>query len=315
MERILSINGPCDWLQTSISGFSCRLRNQLLPKPEVAAKCSKSDLAAVCVDAYTSLAKGQEGIDSGSTDAFPWFIDSASHFEGLQELDNATMAYVKGINFAAGLGLTEKGYEMFRLARALFEGGISRSDPSLKSTGTKQMLVKAGQGLIDSARKKTEQAPVIDVHAELKATILGGVGLRKAEKHESKDLVKVDGQQLYAQKAQEYRESTETYVKSGMVKSAVIFACMAALADLMLGHTTEGMAYLTKVAADSGQRDKFNDNPCFQWTKLVFRALVSKDITAIEQAKTQFLQIPWAFKDDREFARRVMESVQRRITE
>lgn len=311
----MSISGPCDWLQSSLSGHSCRLRNQLLAKAEVSAKCSNSDVAAICVDAYTSLGKGQESIDSGSTDAFPYLVDSATHFESLQELDNAVMAYVKGINFAAGLGLIDKGYEMFRLARALFENGLLHSDSSLKSPGTKQMLVKAGQGLIDSARKKKEQAPVIDVHAELKATILGGVGLRKAEKRESKDIVGIDGQQLYAQKAQEYRDSAETYVKSGMVKSAVVFACMAALADLMLGKATEGMAYLTKTAADSGQRDKFNENPCFQWTKLVFKAHVGKDVIAIEQAQTQFLQIPWGFKDDREFARRVMDATARRITE
>ena len=311
----MSISGPCDWLQSSLSGHSCRLRNQLLAKAEVSAKCSNSDVAAICVDAYTSLGKGQESIDSGSTDAFPYLVDSATHFESLQELDNAVMAYVKGINFAAGLGLIDNGYEMFRLARALFENGLLHSDQSLKSPGTKQMLVKAGQGLIDSARKKKEQAPATDVRAEMKATILGGVGLKKVEKRESKDIVGIDGQQLYAQKAQEYRDSAETYVKSGMVKSAVVFACMAALADLMLGKATEGMAYLTKTAADLGQRDKFNDNPCFQWTKLVFKANVGKDVTAIEQAQTQFLQIPWGFKDDREFARRVMDATARRITE
>jgi hypothetical protein len=90
---------------------------------------------------------------------------------------------------------------------------------------------------------------------------------------------------------------------------------MAALADLMLGNATDGMEYLTKTAADSGQRDKFTENPCFRWTKLVFKAHVSKDVTAIEQARTQFLQIPWGFKDDREFARRVMDATARRITE
>jgi len=287
----------------------------VLAKAEVSAKCSNSDIAAICVDAYTSLAKGQEGIDSGSTDAFPYLIDSATHFESLQELDNAVMAYVKGITFAAGLGLTDKGYEMFRLARALFERGLSHSDTSLKSPGVKQMLVKAGQGLIESARKKREQASAIDVQSELKATILGGAGLRKVQKQEGKDIVGIGGQQLYAQKAQEYRDSAELYVKSGMVKSAVVFACMAALADLMLGNAADGMAYLTKIAADSGQRAKFNENPCFQWTKLLFKAHVSKDVDAIELAKTRFLQIPWGFKDDREFARRIMEATARRVTE
>lgn len=311
----MSISGPCDWLQSSLSGFSCRLRNQGLTRAEVSAKCSNSDLAAICVDAYTSLAKAQEGIDSGSTDAFPFLVDSAIHFESLQELDNAVMAYVKGINFAAGFGLTDKGYEMFRLARNVFENGVLHSDPSLKSPGIKQTLIKAGQGLIESARKKTEQAPAMDVHAELKAGILGGFGLKKVEKRETKDIVKIDGQQLYEQKAQEYRDSADTYMRSGMVKSAVIFACMAALADLMLGKAAEGMAYLTQIAADSGQRDTFNENPCFQWTKLVFKAHVSKDTAAIEQAQTQFLQIPWGFKDDHEFARRVMDGIAKRITE
>jgi hypothetical protein len=31
-------------------------------------------------------------------------------------------------------------------------------------------------------------------------------------------------------------------------------------------------------------------------------------------ANKLFLEIPWSFKDDREFARRVLESVERRIS-
>jgi hypothetical protein len=153
------------------------------------------------------------------------------------------------------------------------------------------------------------------MQTELKASLLSGISLRKADKAESKDVIVVDGRQLYAKKAQEYRDSAETYLRSGMFKSAVIFACMAAMADLMLGKPMEGMSYLSKVAADSGERDKFNDNPCFIWTKLVFKGYVSRDISSIEEAKTKFLSIPWGFKDDKEFARRVMDSVYRRITE
>lgn len=302
-------------MQASISGPSCRLRNQILAKPEVTAKCTNMDMAPICVDAYKSLSKGQEAIDLGSTDTFPWLIDSATQFENLQELDNAIMVYVKGISFASGLGLTDRGYEFFRYARSVFEDGLNRSDSSLKNPATRQMLVRAGQALIESARKKTEHAPVTDMQTELKASLLSGISLRKADKAESKDVIVVDGRQLYAKKAQEYRDSAETYLRSGMFKSAVIFACMAAMADLMLGKPMEGMSYLSKVAADSGERDKFNDNPCFIWTKLVFKGYVSRDISSIEEAKTKFLSIPWGFKDDKEFARRVMDSVYRRITE
>lgn len=302
-------------MRGSLSGNSCGLRNQILARPEVIAKCSNTDMAPICVDAYKSLSKGQESIDLGSTDAFPWLIDSATQFENLQELDNAIMAYVKGISFASGLGLTDRGYEFFRYARSVFEDGLNHSDASLKNPATKQMLVRAGQALIDSARKKTEQAPVTDMQAELKASLLSGISLRKADREESRDVIVVDGRQLYAKKAQEYRDSAETYLKSGMLKSAVIFACMAAVADLMLGKPTQGMSYLAKVVADSGESDKFNDNPCFIWTKLVFKGYVSRDISAIEEAKTKFLSIPWGFKDDKEFARRVMDSVYRRITE
>lgn len=302
-------------MQASTSGPSCRLRNQTVAKPEVTAKCVNVDMAPICVDAYKSLSKGQEAIDLGSTDTFLWLIDSATQFENLQELDNAIMVYVKGINFASGLGLTDRGYEFFRYARSVFEDGLNRSDSSLKNPATRQMLVRAGQSLIESARKKTEHAPVTDMQAELKASLLSGISLRKADKEESKDVIVVDGRQLYAKKAQEYRDSAETYLRSGMLKSAVIFACMAAMADLMLGKPMEGMSYLAKVAADSGERDKFNDNPCFIWTKLVFKGYVSRDISSIEEARTKFLSIPWGFKDDKEFARRIMDSVYRRITE
>jgi len=193
-------------LQASTSGPSCRLRNQTVAKPEVTAKCVNVDMAPICVDAYKSLSKGQEAIDLGSTDTFPWLIDSATQFENLQELDNAIMVYVKGISFASGLGLTDRGYEFFRYARSVFEDGLNRSDSSLKNPATRQMLVRAGQALIESARKKTEHAPVTDMQVELKASLLSGISLRKADKEESKDVIVVDGRQLYAKKAQEYLE-------------------------------------------------------------------------------------------------------------
>ncbi|MCK5640936.1 MAG: hypothetical protein KAJ19_09070, partial [Gammaproteobacteria bacterium] len=147
------------------------------------------------------------------------------------------------------------------------------------------------------------------------ASILGGVSLRKAEKVERKDLVVVDGRQLYAKKAQEYRDGAETYMESGMVKNAITFACMGALADLMMGKAKEGLVYLTTLADESGHKDAFNESTCFVWTRLVFRAHVSSDVPAIEQARKLFFDIPWSFKDDREFARRIMDSVYRRLSQ
>ena len=98
-----------------------------------------------------------------------------------------------------------------------------------------------------------------------------------------------------------------------MTKNAVILSCMGALADLMLGKPKEGIAYLTDVASSSGTNQVFNEHPCFEWTKTVFKALISRDENLMITVNKLFLEIPWSFKDDREFARRVMESVERRI--
>jgi hypothetical protein len=299
-------------------GYGCKLRNQILAVAEATAKCAKPELADICIDAYNSLTRAQESIDANSTDAFPWIIGSASQFENLGEFDNAIGAYVKAINFATSLTLIDRGYESFCKARQILEDGVQRSDPSLQSPALKQELAKAGQNLIKSVRTAIEGSPQADLQAELKASILGGISLKRAEKEDdAKDLVIVDGKALYEKKAVEYKEGADKYIyiQSGMLKNAVVFACMAALADLMLGRPKEGISYLATTAADSGHKDEFTESLVFEWTKLVFKSLVGKDVTAIDEATTLFLKIPWGFRDDKEFGRRVMDSVRRKISQ
>ncbi len=306
----------CKWLDTMAKGYGCKLRNQLLAVAEATAKCAKPELADICIDAYNSLTRAQESIDANSTDAFPWLIGSASQFENLGEFDNAIGAYVKAINFAANLTLIERGYESFCKARQMLEDGLLRSDSSLQSPALKQELAKAGQKLIKSVKTALEGSPQADLQAELKASILGGFSLKRAEKEDDmKDLVIVDGKALYEKKAVEYKEGADKYIQSGMLKNAIVFACMAALADLMLGRPKEGISYLATTAADSGHKDEFTESLVFEWTKLVFKSLVGKDVAAIDEATTLFLQIPWGFRDDKEFGRRVMDSVRRKISQ
>ncbi|MHA1864069.1 MAG: hypothetical protein ACTSWA_09910, partial [Candidatus Thorarchaeota archaeon] len=64
----------------------------------------------------------------------------------------------------------------------------------------------------------------------------------------------------------------------------------------------------------SGNTQIFNEHPCFEWTKLLFKALISRDANLMIITNKLFLEIPWSFKDDKEFGRRVMESIERRIT-
>ncbi len=297
-------------------GYGCKLRNRILAVTEATAKCLKPELADICINAYSSLTRAQESIDANSTDAFPWLIGSASQFENLGEFDNAIGAYVKAINFATSLTLIDRGYESFCKARQILEGGLLRSDSSLQSPALKQELAKAGENLIKAVRAVIEGTPEADLQAELKASILGGISLKRAAKEDDmKDLVIVDGKALYEKKAIEYKEGADKYIQSGMLKNAVVFACMAALADLMLGKPKDGISYLTTTAADSGHKDEFNESPIFGWTKLVFKSLVEKDVTAIDEATTLFLQIPWGFRDDKEFGRRVMDSVRRKISQ
>ncbi|NWF96701.1 MAG: hypothetical protein HXY34_11225 [Candidatus Thorarchaeota archaeon] len=304
----------CSWLRTAGASHSCALRNQKIPRGEVKAKCTQAGLYVICIDAYSSLSNAQKLLEAKSTDALLWLVEAATQFENLGELDNTIIACIKGIVFANSMNLTDNGYEMFKYARQVYEEGQRRKDPSLSDPSIKRALIKAGQDLIATARESAKGDAMRDMQSELKAAVLGGAQLKKAEKQEDKDLITIDGRQLYAKKLQEYKESAETYIKSGVINNAIVFSCMAALAELMMGRPKEGIEYLAEMAASSGQRERFNEDPCFQWTRLVFKAFVSRDIGAIEEAKTKFLRIPWSFKDDREFARRVMESVHRRIS-
>ena len=311
----MATENRCEWLVDSDKEYSCKLRNMLLPKPEVSEKCLVEDKFVLCIDAYKSLHNGQEAIKNQSTDAFPWLLESANQFENLRETDNAVQVIVKAINLATRMNLIERGYEFFRYARAAFEHGIARGDPSLRNPAAKDALVKAGKSLVTAARKRAEGTAMSDFQAELKAGILGGISLKKAEKEEEEGgLVAVDGRQLYSKKSKEYKEGAETYLESGMIGNAVTFACMGALADLMLGKPKDGLVYLTNFTNKSEKKEKILANPCFQWTKLIFSALVNKDSDSIEKAKTLFFQIPWSFKDDKMFAQRVMKSVARRLS-
>jgi len=315
----LTIQEVCKWLADSKSGNTCRLRNVALARGEVAAKCTKADLAVICIDAYTALSKGLESLKLNSTDSFLWLVDSANQFENLGETDNAIMAAIKAIDFAAKMNLIERGYEVFRYARNMLENGAANKDPSLASPMIKQTLVKSGEKIIDAARKIATGSPVADMQAELKASILGGVSLKKTEqavKEEQKDkLVISHGRSLYEKKALEYKEGADTYLASGIKQNAITFSCLGALADLMLGKPKDGLLYLTQFTDESGIKEEFNNHPCFQWTRLVFKGLISRDQDALVEANKIFLNIPWSFRDDHEFARRAMESVERRITQ
>ncbi|MHA1863074.1 MAG: hypothetical protein ACTSWA_04835 [Candidatus Thorarchaeota archaeon] len=314
----MSGDEKCTWLGVHDSGADlCRLRGQKLPKAEVSTKCKKPDLATICSDAYSSLSRGQEALDKNSTDAFPWLIESATQFENLGETDNALMAYVKSIDFANKVDLAEKAYDFFRAARIAYENGVEKNDPSLKDPAIKNTLIKAGNSIIDKMRKISENSHLTDMQAELKAAVLGGVSLKSAKTQESRlrrDLIISHGRALYEKKAKEYKDGAKSYIESGMIKNAVILACMGALADLMLGKPKEGMAYLTEIASSSGNTQIFNEHNCFEWTRLVFKVLINRDANLMVISDKLFLEIPWSFKDDREFARRVMESVERRIT-
>jgi hypothetical protein len=315
----VATENACTWLGSTedTSQPYCRLRGHKLPDAEVNAKCTIPDLATMCIDAYSSLARGQDGIQSNSTDAFPWLLEAATQFENLGETDNAILAYVKAIEFANKNDLISKAYDFFIAARIVFEDGIADGDPALNNSSVKEELLAAGADMIEKARSIAKRAPTTEMQAELKAAVLGGVSLKKAETEpriDTRDLIISHGRSLYTKKGQEYKDGAESYIKSGMVKNAVTLACMGALADLMLGKPKEGIAYLTKVAAESGDSQAFNEHPCFEWTKLIFKVLINRDENLMITANKTFLEIPWSFKDDREFARRVMESVERRIS-
>ncbi|MFW9960337.1 MAG: hypothetical protein ACFFDV_04930 [Candidatus Thorarchaeota archaeon] len=304
----------CTWFGIKDTGASmCRLRGVSLSKIEISAKCTVPDLATICIDAYSSLSRGQDAIKDNSTDAFPWISEAAIQFENLDETDNAIMAYVKAIDFAIKNNLTERAYDFFRAARVAYENGILKKDISLSNPVIKQALVTAGNDIVENMRKLSNSTPLTDMQVELKAAVHGGVSLKKASRDETRDLIISHGRALYEKKAEEYKSGAKSYIDSGIIKNAVILACMGALADLMLGKPKEGIAYLTEIAATSKKSQVFNEHPCFIWTKMLFKVLVSRDENLMVSANKMFLEIPWSFKDDREFARRVMESIERRI--
>lgn len=305
----------CDWLVKVDAGYYCKLRNQNLPIPEVTQKCLQTDLAVMCVDAYSSLSRGKESLNEGSTDAFPWLMDAASQFENLGELDNSINAISIGVEFALKNNLVEKAYSFFSYGRTIYETGIAEGDSSVSNPAIRKHLLSLGNKILNTTQDPVESSPLSAVQAELKASILGGVSLKKAEvTEEEKDLVISHGRAMYERKAKEYREGAEKYFDSGIPGNGVVFACMAALSDLMLGKTKEGLSYLVKKAADSELKDDFQSHPCFKWTRLIFKALIDRSKETIVTAQKMFLQIPWSYKDDKEFARRVMESVERRLS-
>ncbi|TXT57445.1 MAG: hypothetical protein BAJATHORv1_10147 [Candidatus Thorarchaeota archaeon] len=305
----------CEYLSASSTGLSCKLRNQVISHAEAKAKCKRPDLSVICVDAYTSLSRGQEAITQKSTDAFPWLVDSATHFENLKETDNAIMAISKAIRYATKMGLPDKAYEFFVYARMMLENALEEGDPTVLQPGPKITLIEAGNGLIEAVKQQLTSAAVSEVQAELKASLLEGVSLKKAEVDDTKDLVIYHGRALYAKKLKEYKEGAENYIKSGIVQNAVTFACMAALAELMLGRPKEGIAYLTKTANQSEQKEKWHKSKMFKWTKLIFKAFVTREEEPMNDAQKLFFQLAWAFKDDKQFAQRVMDSVQRRVSQ
>jgi hypothetical protein len=315
-ELLVSAQDNCQYLSISEKGAGCKLRKVLLSNAEAKAKCAIADLAVMCVDAYNALFKAQSLIKENSTDSFLWISESANQFENLQETDNAIHVIVRGINFAIQNVLIDKGYELFRYGRSMYEAGLERKDSSIDNPVIKQNLVKAGGDLVEKARKIIEGSDVIEMQAELKAAFRGGVQLQKATKEDEDEskIIIVDGRTLYEKKAKEYREGAQKYISSGMIGNAITFACMAALSELMLGRPKEGLVYLTKFVSDSNKREEFLENICFQWAKTLFTALIKRDEDAIQQANVIFFKIPWSFKDDREFARRVMDSVQRRLS-
>ncbi len=311
----MTSSGGCSWLRRSDRDNLCALRRQNIPAQEVTLKCTNPDLSIICIDAYSSLFKAHELIEQKSTEAFLWLVEAGTQFENLNELDNTIMACIKGINVAKSMNLLDNGYEMFKYARRVYEDGLARSDPSVADPSIKHTLFKAGLELITSARKSLQSDTLRDMQAELKAAVLEGTTLKKVEREESeKGLVIVDGRQLYAKKLREYKESAEAYLRAGVLSNAVVFSCMAALAELMLGRPKEGIEYLTSMASDPKIKGKFNEDECFKWTRLIFKGFVSNDAAAIDEAKTRFLRIPWSFKDDRDFARRIMDSVARRVS-
>ena len=310
----MSEEESCEYLEKITKGYGCKLRNQILPIADMTSKCSNPNLFDMCVDAYNSLARGQEAIDEGSTDSFLWLMESANQFENLGEIDNTINVVVKAIEFALSKTLGEKAYTFYCYGRAAYEEGVESNDSYVSNPDVERQLVDAGESIIETMKELKEGSLESDFQAELKASVLGGVSLKKAGKDESKDLVYSHGRSLYTKKAQEYKEGAEKYINTGIPGTAVVFACMGAISDLMLGKPKEGIAYLTKLASDSAIHNEFTDNPCFKWTKLVFKAQVEKNIDAIVRAQILFLEIPWSYKDDREFARRAMDSVQLRLS-
>ncbi len=305
----------CKYLERLKKGYGCSLRKQELSIQEVSQKCTDQDFFMICIDAHSSLTRGLESIKQGSTDAFPWLLEASNQFENLTEIDNAVLAAIKAINFAVKLNLTERAYTFYCYGRTIFEDGMKSSESALLNPTLKQNLIKSGQSIIAKVTKTKEGSTLTDMQTELKASILGGISLKKAKKDETKDLVVSHGKSLYEKMAKEYRDSGANYIDSGLVKNAVIYVCMGALADLMLGKPKDGMSYLTKIAGNPDYREEFNKNPCFEFTKLIFKALVSRDKESIERAQTVYLKIPWSYKDDKEFARRVMDSVERRVNQ
>jgi len=167
--RYVAMENKCTWLGSKEDTGEpyCRLRGHTLPDAEVYAKCTTPDLATMCIDAYSSLARGQDAIQSNSTDAFPWLLESATQFENLGETDNAILAYVKAIEFANKNDLIKKSYDFFIAARIVFEDGIAEGDPALNNSSVKEELLAAGAEMIEKALANKDKVGAVNVDFRL----------------------------------------------------------------------------------------------------------------------------------------------------
>ncbi len=308
----VSAPGQCPYLDKSREGYYCKVRNMSIIDTEVRYKCTNPKLYQYCAIAYEDLIKANKLASERSPEALLWLKEATEYFKIIGETDNAIYSEIQAIKIALALEMDDEAKRRYKIAREIYDEGIARGDPALSNPRILDQLNEIGSKVTESFKVSE---PMMALQAELKQSLMQGIKLKPAEKRDKIDmqLEVIDRQQVYRQKSAEYWEAAEKYLQSGIIQSAVLFACLGSLSDLMLGNAKDAIKKLVNFVDRTGKKDEISDLSIFKMTKLLFKAYVEKSHVALSDAEVLFRKMVFVFDDDEQFAKRAVQFVKNAI--
>ncbi len=308
----VSAPGQCPYLNISKSGYYCKVRNMPIIDTEVRYKCTNPSMYQYCAIAYEDLIKANKMASERNPEALLWLKEATEYFKVIGETDNAIYSEIQAIKIALALEMDDEAKRRYEIAREIYDKGIAAGDPALSNPRVRDELNEIGSQVTESFKASE---PMMALQAELKQSLMQGIKLKPAERKDKIDmeLEVIDRTRVYKQKSAEYWEAAEKYLQSGIIQSAVLFACLGALSDLMLGIPKEAIKKLVQFIDRTGKKEEVSNLSIFRMTKLLFKAYVEKSHAALSDAEVLFRKMVFVFDDDEQFAKRAVQFVKNKI--